>query len=116
MATAGIPRILVVDDDQLVRRLVRTLLERAEFDVVDAVDGAEGLRLFRQNAGKIDLLLTDIVMPGMTGPDLVQQIRLEDRKVPILFMSAYCDTLQHSMRDVDCLVKPFSNEELVTKV
>src|SRR2546425_10898071 len=108
--------ILLVDDDETVRRLTRTLLEQADFAVVEASDGVEALNAFHQNAGKINLLLTDIVMPRMKGTELVKQIRAEDGRLPVLFMSAYCDSMDPSLHGIDCIAKPFAKEELISKI
>ena len=116
MATPSVPCILLVDDDSLVRRLTRTILEQGNFVVIEASDGIEALNVFRQHDRKIDLLLTDIVMPRMTGTELVKQIKFEDSRLPVLFMSAYCDTMEESMRGIECVAKPFTSDGLVAKV
>ena len=79
--------ILVVDDDDFVRMLVKAFLERAGYTVLSATDGASGLDFFQQNRTAIALLLTDVAMPNMNGLDLADRVLELDRKLPVLFMS-----------------------------
>jgi two-component system cell cycle sensor histidine kinase/response regulator CckA len=113
MQAASVPCILVVDDEAVVRRLVCTVLERAGFTVLDADSGAEALNVFQQHRSVINLLLTDIIMPGMAGTELVENIRKMDTSIPILFMSAFCDRLDPRMEQFGCIAKPFANTELI---
>ena len=80
-----------VDDEAVVRRLVCAILERAGFAALAAGSGAEALDMFQQHRSDINLLLTDIIMPGMAGTALVENIRKMDTSIPVLFMSAFCD-------------------------
>jgi two-component system cell cycle sensor histidine kinase/response regulator CckA len=108
--------VLVVDDEALVRRLICTMLERAGFTVVEAGSGAEALNLFQQHRSRINLLLTDIIMPGMAGTELVEIISKMDANIPVLFMSAFCDRLDPRMERFVCIAKPFTNTELIGTV
>jgi|SRR5579859_6384783 len=108
--------VLVVDDEAVVRRLVCTMLERAGFSVLEAGSGAQALKLFQQHRSHINLLLTDIIMPGMAGTELVENINKMDTNIPILFMSAFCDRLDPRMQQFVCIAKPFTNTELVGAV
>ena len=108
--------VLVVDDEEAVRRLVCTILERAGFAVLEARNGAEALDAFQQHRGGIDLLLTDILMPGMAGTELAENIRKMDANIPTLFMSAFCDTLDPQMKQFGCIAKPFTNTELIDTI
>ena len=108
--------VLVVDDESVVRRLVCTMLERAGFAVVEAGSGAEALNLFQQHRSRINLLLTDIIMPGMAGTELVENISKMNANIPVLFMSAFCDRLDPRMERFVCIAKPFTNEELIGTV
>ena len=113
MQAASVPCVLVVDDEAVVRRLVCTVLERAGFAVLDAGSGAEALNVFQQHRSVINLLLTDIIMPGMAGTQLVENIRKMDTSIPVLFMSAFCHRLDPRMGQFGCIAKPFTNTELI---
>jgi DNA-binding response OmpR family regulator len=110
-------RILVVDDDDDIRGLLRTLLERAGHEVVDASDGREGLReLF---AGSPDLVILDVSMPGLDGWATLERIR-EVSDVPVLMLTARDAELER-VRGLkggadDYVVKPFGRQELVARV
>ena len=110
-------RILVVDDDDDIRGLLRTLLERAEHEVSDASDGREGLReLF---AGSPDLVILDVAMPGLDGWATLERIR-EVSDVPVLMLTARDAELER-VRGLkggadDYVVKPFGRQELVARV
>ena len=75
--------VLVVDDEAMVGHLVCTMLERAGFAVLAAGNGAEALNVFQQHRSRINLLLTDIIMPGMAGTELVENISKMDANVPL---------------------------------
>jgi DNA-binding response OmpR family regulator len=79
------PRILLVDDDTGIRKLVRRVLVRAGYEVAESTDGLNGLRQMR--AGHFDLLITDLVMPDMDGLELIRETRASRPEVPILAMS-----------------------------
>jgi PAS domain S-box-containing protein len=109
-------RILVVDDEDYVRELVRNMLESIGFEVVEASSGGEGLRTFRAQHGQLDACVIDMTMPGMGGVELLKQIRETDGSVPILLVSGYS---QQEVRDrrihsdnVRFLQKPFTVEQM----
>jgi len=110
-------RILVVDDDDDIRGLLRTLLERAGHEVVEAPDGRSGLReLF---AGSPDLVILDVAMPGLDGWATLERIR-EVTDVPVLMLTARDAELER-VRGLqggadDYVVKPFGRQELVARV
>jgi len=108
--------VLVVDDEAVVRRLVCTILERAGFAVLAAGSGAEALDVFQQHRSRINLLLTDILMPGMAGTELVVNIRKMEPNISILFMSAFCDRLDPQTEQFGCIAKPFTNTELIDTI
>lgn len=106
--------VLLVEDENSLRRLVRGTLSEAGYEVLEARSGEEGLGIARGYEGRIDLLLTDVMMPGMSGPELVAVLRKERPGTIVLFMSGYeneeMDGRSH------CLVKPFVPRALVEKV
>lgn len=110
-------RILVVDDDDDIRGLLRTLLERAGYDVSDAADGREGLR--ELYGGSLDLVILDVGMPGLDGWATLERIR-EVSDVPVLMLTARDAELER-VRGLkggadDYVVKPFGRQELVARV
>jgi DNA-binding response OmpR family regulator len=110
-------RILVVDDDDDIRGLLRALLERAGHEVVDAPDGRAGLR--ELYAGSPDLVILDVAMPGLDGWATLERIR-EVTDVPVLMLTARDAELER-VRGLmggadDYVVKPFGRQELVARV
>lgn len=87
----GSPTILVVDDEPDVLRLVDAILRNQGYQVVTAKGADQALTTFAKMARKPDLVLTDVVMPGMSGPMMVDQLRQTDPNVKVLFMSGYDD-------------------------
>ena len=91
-ATGGQSRtILLVEDEPAVRQLARRILERSGYTVLVAASGPEALRLAAGNTARIDLLLTDVVMPEMPGSEVVRRLREERPELPVLYMSGYTE-------------------------
>jgi two-component system cell cycle sensor histidine kinase/response regulator CckA len=116
----GSETILLVEDDASVRTLACNVLRRHGYQVLEALSGGDALLQSEQHAHPIQLLLTDVVMPKMSGPQLAARIRTSRDNIRVLFMSGYTDdaTGQHGLsdRDVDFLPKPFTPEQMVKKV
>lgn len=112
--------ILVVDDDKPVLQVTSKVLRRSGFEVLEAGSGEEALALAAEHDGRIDLLLTDVVMPGMGGRELSEIMRERHPDVPVLFMSAYTEdeVILRGIRvaDVHFIEKPFSVDGLRAKV
>ena len=112
--------ILVVDDDAAVRQVTARVLEREGYRVLQAGEGAEALRVARELSGPLDLLLTDVVMPGMNGRELGEQLSVLRPETRLLYMSAYTEdeVILRGIRvsDVGFLYKPFSLEGLASAV
>jgi DNA-binding NtrC family response regulator len=111
--------ILVVDDEPDIRKLVAAMLTRNGYRVLIADSGENAIRLFRINPD-IDLLLTDVVATGMSGPVIADQIAALNPDIKVLFMSGY-DGTQVVQRYVvekgySLLIKPFTMEQLASKV
>jgi CheY-like chemotaxis protein/two-component sensor histidine kinase len=103
--------VLVVEDEPSVRRIVRRILESAGHRVLEAGSGAEALELAHRAERPLDALVTDVVMPGMSGPELTKRLRAEQPGLAVLLMSGYLgDVLaQHGVgSDVALLEKPFA--------
>jgi len=116
----GVPVVLVVDDDQAVREVAARVLRRAGFRVLQAGDGGEALDIVRAHDGPVDLVLTDVVMPGMNGRELGERLGVEWPDTKILYMSAYTedDVIIRGLRvaEVSFLQKPFSLDGLEATV
>ncbi len=112
--------VMVVEDEASVLRLVRRVLESASMVVLSAQDAEEALLLSAQHAGPIDLLLTDVLMPGVNGIDLAQRLLAERPQMRVLFMSGYADHALVQREVVDAgrpfLQKPFAPDRLVSRV
>lgn len=117
---AGTETILLVEDEAGVRQLGRRLLEARGYTVLEAARGDEALRLAETHAGGIDLLLTDVVMPGMGGGQLVAAMRTLRPEVKILLVSGYSGDALHRHGGVSAgmnlLAKPFTASSLALRV
>jgi CheY-like chemotaxis protein len=82
---------LLVEDEDTVRASVRRLLEWHGYRVIEAGNGSEALRIYQDNPEAIDLVLTDLVMPEMGGNELVQQLRVQNPALRVVFMSGYAE-------------------------
>ncbi|MGD1083497.1 MAG: response regulator [Verrucomicrobiota bacterium] len=88
------PKILVVEDEPSLRMLVRKVLERNNYDVLEAASGTAALELWNQDKPPIDLLLTDMVMPdGMSGRQLAERLKADNPSLKVLFTSGYSTEL-----------------------
>jgi two-component system, cell cycle sensor histidine kinase and response regulator CckA len=112
-------KILVVEDEKAVRQLVQRILERNGYEVVTAASGIEALEAYARNDG-VSLLLTDVIMPQMSGRDLAEQLTLKSPLTRVVYMSGYPgETLaNHGMSESDksYLQKPFTKEQLLDRV
>ncbi len=110
----GPARILLVDDEADVRGLTRRRLEAEGFTVIEAGSGAEALALLG-DGGEVDLLLTDVVMPGMTGPELARRVDERLPGLPVLYISGFAEdpAIQDAdVADLRFLAKPFEAHQL----
>ena len=116
----GTETVLLVEDEPGVRQLVREMLHRLGYTILEAGGGAEALRIFDQHQGSIDLLLTDVIMPHMSGRELAERLRLLRPSLKVLFISGYTDDMlaHHGMLEpnVYLLPKPFAPDELARKM
>jgi signal transduction histidine kinase len=111
--------IIVVEDNDSARAVVRRILAQAGFAVTVARDGEEALSLIQKVSGQPDLFLTDVVMPGMTGPQLLRKVRERWPNLRFLFMSGYLgDIAQEHEFDptTDLITKPFTPELLLERI
>ena len=117
---AGSETILLVEDEPSVRALAKQILETCGYDVLEASDGAEALLRFGDETVEIDLLVTDLVMPGMGGWELSELVRERCPRIKVLFTSGYTDdaVVRHGLIDEgqNFLQKPFTFDSLARKV
>ncbi len=119
--TRGSETILLIEDEQSVRALVRRILDERGYHVLEAANADEALRLCEQYIGPIHLVLTDVVMPGMlNSKELIERIRKTRPGIQVIYMSGYTDDLivQYGVLDADIrfLQKPFTPNGLALKV
>ena len=117
---AGAETVLVVEDNADVLELVELVLEKCGYVVLTATNGREALEIIKTYNNKIDLLVTDIVMPEMNGKELYSLARMDNRSLRVLFMSGYNDNIISHSPDGDIITsfiqKPFSPADLTQKV
>jgi CheY-like chemotaxis protein len=111
--------ILLAEDNALLRPLAATLLRRNGFEVLLAENGREALELFEQHRGHIDLLVLDLEMPELSGPEVLRRIQQQGPHVPALFTSGQAelpDELPAPVRVAGFVAKPYREHELVAAV
>ncbi len=117
---AGSGTILVVEDQQDVRKYASIVLKSYGYEVMEAQNGAQALAMAREHPGAIDLVLTDVVMPGMTGREVAERLRNVAPDIRVVYMSGYTDDViaRRGILDenVDYIAKPFSPEALAGKI
>jgi two-component system cell cycle sensor histidine kinase/response regulator CckA len=118
--TGGSETVLLVEDSEPLRRLTQSFLESHGFRVLVAQNGEEALQVETRHSGKIDLLLTDVVMPGINGRVLAERLLPRQPAMRVLYISGYTDSFvaRHGMLEqgMALLHKPFTEEVLIKKV
>jgi two-component system, cell cycle sensor histidine kinase and response regulator CckA len=108
--------ILVVENGDMLRPLICEILRREGYNVLEAQDGDEALLVWQRYQGPIDLVLTDVVMPTMSGKELVEHLRLLQPEIKVIFMSGYASSIlsfgNKFASDAVFLQKPFRPAEL----
>ncbi len=119
-ASANARTILVLDDDDALRSMVRRVLELYDYEVLEAADAQAAFQIVTEHPGSIDLILCDLVLPGLGGREAASTMMARRPDAKILFMSGYSssgsfrDELEHS--GADFLPKPFEAHELIEAV
>ena len=120
LAPKGDGTILLVEDEPPLRALAAESLKRLGYTVLQASNGAEALSMIEQHTGKLDLVITDIVMPRMGGPELVEKLKQKRQDFKVIFMSGYTEAaaLENANIGTNAMLlnKPFSNELLARRV
>ncbi|MFH0789746.1 MAG: PAS domain S-box protein [Pseudomonadota bacterium] len=116
----GSETVLLVEDEEGIRNLALKMLQRFGYHVLTAKDGQEAREVFERHGGPIDLLLTDVIMPRMSGRELAERLEGLQAGIKVLFMSGYTDNaiVHHGILDkgIAFIQKPFTPEELVRMV
>lgn len=107
-------RVLAVDDDALVLMSTAMMLEEMGHEVVEATSGDDALR--ELEAGRVDVVVTDFMMPGMTGYELMQKIRARTPDLPVLIVSGFVNLPHDVQRNVPLLPKPFGEAQLAAAI
>ena len=115
----GTGRVLLVEDEVEVRQFAVSALKRQGYEVFEAADGVEALEMMRANPGKVDIVVSDVVMPEMDGPTLFKELRKDNPLIKVIFVSGYPnEAFRESLGtdDFAFLPKPFSLPQLAEKV
>jgi PAS domain S-box-containing protein len=113
----GSERVLLVEDDEGVLNLARDLFRSQGYHVIEARHGEDAIEIFKRQLDRIDILVTDVVMPGMSGRQLADRLRRICPELKVLFMSGYADEaiVQHGVLEpgIDFVQKPFTPDRLL---
>lgn len=116
----GSETILVVEDEEMVRKLVHEALQDQGYTILEARNGQAALTLLAQYQGRVDLMLTDVIMPQMSGRELAERVQERYPQIQVLFTSGYTDdaVVRHGLLEpeVNFLSKPFSPSALAAKI
>ncbi|MDR2443563.1 MAG: response regulator [Deltaproteobacteria bacterium] len=118
--TAAAPRILIVDDDQMIHKLLGAILQKAGFECLDAMTGAEGLEIATEQSP--ELIILDIMMPGMNGFDVMRALKSNPAtaNIPVIFLSGKFHNREKSqareLGAADFMEKPFERNELLARI
>ena len=112
--------ILIIDDEAIVREAVQDILEMIDVEVLEAVNGREGIETYRQHQSHIAAILLDMKMPGLSGAETLRHLREINPAVPIILSSGYAE--EETRRNIEdshanlFLPKPYNYETLISKV
>ena len=116
----GQDTILLVEDEEAVRSFAARALRMRGYNVLEASGGEEALEIVRSDDAKIDLIITDVVMPNMDGPTMVRHVKELKPDLPVIFMSGYAEEAfrrnDQNSEDIHFLPKPFGLKQLAAKV
>ncbi len=116
----GQDTILLVEDEEAVRSFAARALRMRGYNVLEAGGGEEALEIVKSDGAKIDLIITDVVMPNMDGPTMVRHVKLLNPGLPVIFMSGYAEEAfrrnDQNSEDIHFLPKPFGLKQLAAKV
>lgn len=107
--------ILLVEDEELVREVASEVLRTAGYRVLSATNAGEALQFYYEADHDIDLLVTDVILPGENGRALAEKLRRENPLLPVLLETGYAEQMVRETGE-QCLAKPFSSEDLLGRV
>lgn len=110
----GAETILLVEDEAFVREVTGEVLRSAGYEVLTARNAAEAAGVYAGRGGSVELLLSDVVLPGENGRVLARRLRRENPALKVLLVTGYAE--QMGLREEECLAKPFSTNVLLRKV
>ncbi len=117
---SGVGRILFVEDEQIVRGIAAHLLRQRGYEVLEACDGEEALEIIEAENGRFDLLISDVIMPGLDGPSMLKRARPMLGNVPVMFISGYAESefsdLLEAEQNISFLPKPLDIKTLAERV
>lgn len=116
----GNETILLVEDDDGVRAVTESILKKYGYHVISAANGEEAIRIYEEHVGKIDLILTDVIMPSMDGRELVEKLFEKDNNLKVLYFSGYTDDniVRRGIisEGMEFIQKPYTQIELAKKI
>ena len=116
-AVAPRPTILIVEDDEGLREVMAHLVESLGYEALCAGDAAEALALFERQGGAVDLLLADVVMPGMDGTELAARLLTQRPTLKVVYVSGHPDALaRRGLATESVLLKPFTSAALAARL
>ena len=117
---SGTGRILFVEDEDIVRGIAARLLRQRGYEVFEAADGEEALEIIEAEGGRFDLLISDVIMPGLDGPSMLKRARPMIGNVPVMFISGYAESefsdLLSQEEGISFLAKPLDIKTLAERV
>jgi two-component system cell cycle sensor histidine kinase/response regulator CckA len=118
MSDESLATILLVDDDEFLRRFLRRILMEQGFRVIEASDGAEALEVASSHVEPLDLLLTDVIMPKLNGLVLAQRLLQERSGIRVLYMSGFVEGSMLLAKHPQSIIlhKPFTSDALIAAV
>jgi len=109
--------ILFVEDESFVREVTREVLRSAGYQVLIAKSAADAIDIYNERGSEVDLLLTDVILPGETGRTLAARLRRANPRLRVLYVTGYAEQMGlRGTANEDCLAKPFSTEVLLQRV
>jgi PAS domain S-box-containing protein len=120
ISKGGTETILVAEDDALVRKLIREILEGAGYEIVEASDGEDAIKVFRENKMRIKLLILDVMMPKKNGKEVYETIKESFPLIKVIFTSGYSADIFHKKgiisEDAEVMLKPIPSNTLLKKI
>ena len=119
-AFGGTETLLIAEDEEMVRTFMQKIFKRAGYKVIAAIDGEDAVAKFRGNQESISLVLSDVIMPGKNGVEILEEVRKMKPDTKVLFISGYTANVIHEKgvfeEGIDYIAKPFEKDKLLQKV